>query len=308
MTGCQHGHHHHHHVPGEFNRAFAVGILLNTVYIAIEASCGFFYGSLALLADAGHNLSDVLGLLLAWGAHYLTGLKPTARRTYGWGGSSILASLLNALLLLLAMGGIAWESVRRLFNPGEIEVPGSTIMIVAGIGVVINTATALLFLRGKDHDLNIRGAYLHMAADAAVSVGVVLGGLLIMTFGWTWIDPVLSLIIVLVIVIGAWSLLKDSTNLALGAVPRNIEPDDVAAYLSQLPDVSAMHDLHIWAISTTENALTVHLVRDEPANSENFLHDVAHELQHRFNIHHTTIQIECTNAAAQCEQAPADVV
>lgn len=308
MSGCHHGHHHHHHAPGEYNRAFAIGVLLNTIYIVIEATCGFLYGSLALIADAGHNLSDVLGLLLAWGAHYLTGLKPTARRTYGWGGSSILASFLNALLLLVAMGGIAWESIRRIASTTPEEVPGMAMMVVAGIGVIINTATALLFLRGKDEDLNLRGAYLHMAADAAVSLGVVIGGLVIMLSGWTWIDPVLSLAIVVVIVAGTWGLLKDSTNLALGAVPGNIDPEEVAHYLKGLSGVAALHDLHIWAMSTTETALTAHLVREASNESDTFLHDVAHELRHRFSIHHTTIQIETTTAAERCEQAPADVV
>lgn len=307
MSNCNHGHHHH-HAPGEFNRAFAIGVLLNTVYIAIEAASGFYYGSLALLADAGHNFSDVLGLLLAWGAHYLSGLKPTERRTYGWGSSSILASLLNAILLLIAMGGIGWESIRRLLNPSAVSVPGAAIMVVAGVGVVINTATAMMFLRGSKKDLNIRGAYLHMAADAAVSLGVVLGGLLIMQFGWNWIDPVLSLLIVAVIVAGTWGLFRDSANLALAAVPAGIDPSEVREFLIAQPGVETLHDLHIWAMSTTENAMTAHLVCDESPRDDHFLSEIAVQLRQRFDIHHTTIQIEGTHAAEHCEQAPVDVV
>ena len=306
--GHGHGHHHHHHHVTDYNRAFAIGVVLNSIYIVVEAGCGFAFGSLALLADAGHNLSDVLGLLLAWGAHYLSGFKPTTRRTYGWGRSSILAALFNAIILLIAMGGIGWESIRRLISPSEATVPGMTIMIVAGIGVVINTLTALLFLNGSEDDLNLKGAYLHMAADAAVSVAVVLGGLAIMTLGWNWVDPVLSLIIVAVIVFGTWGLLKDSANLALDAVPPGIDPLEVRGYLEQLPGVKAVHDLHIWAMSTTENALTAHLVRDEPTVPDHFLHDAASDLRSQFKIHHSTLQIECSHAAEHCEQAPADVV
>lgn len=310
MTHCHHHghHHHHHHHVTDYNRAFGIGVALNSIYIIVEAGCGFAFGSLALLADAGHNLSDVLGLLLAWGAHYLSGFKPTARRTYGWGSSSILAALLNAIILLIAMGGIGWESIRRLMSPSEAAVPGSTIMIVAGIGVVINTLTALLFLKGSDDDLNLKGAYLHMAADAMVSVGVVLGGLAILTLGWNWVDPVLSLIIVAVIVFGTWGLLRDSANLALDAVPAGIDPVEVRSYLEQLPGVTAVHDLHIWAMSTTENALTAHVVCEETAVDDHFLSSVASELRSRFKIHHPTIQIEGSHAAEHCEQAPADVI
>ncbi len=308
MTHCHHGHHHHHHAPGEYNRAFAIGVLLNTVYIAVEAGCGFYWGSLALLADAGHNLSDVLGLLLAWGAHYLSGFKPTERRTYGWGSSSILASLVNAIILLIAMGGIAWESVRRLIDPSDVAVPGLTIMIVAGIGVVINTLTALMFMKGSEKDLNIRGAYLHMAADAAVSLGVVLGGLAILQFGWNWVDPALSLLIVVVIVWGTWGLLRDSANLALAAVPAGIDPRQVREFLESQPQVTEIHDLHIWAMSTTDNALTAHLVCAEPIRDEHFLGNIASKLREQFDIHHSTIQIEGTHAAEHCEQAPPDVI
>lgn len=311
MSHCSHGHHHghhHHHAPADYNRAFAIGVALNAIYIVVEAVFGFMYGSLALLADAGHNLSDVLGLLMAWGAHYLSSLKPTERRTYGWGSSSILASLANAIVLLIAMGGIGWEALRRLLVPSDVPIAGTTVMIVAGIGIVINTATALLFMRGSDKDLNIKGAYLHMAADAAVSAGVVLGGVGIWYFGWQWLDPVLSLVIVVVIVLGTWGLLRDSMNLALNGVPRGIDPRGVREFLEQRPGVTAVHDLHIWAMSTTENALTAHLVREDASIDDHFLSETASGLREHFKIHHTTIQIEGSHAAEHCEQAPADVI
>lgn len=307
MSHCCHGHHHH-HAPANYNRAFALGVLLNAAYIVIEAVCGFWYGSLALLADAGHNLGDVLGLLIAWGAYYLSSLKPTERRTYGWGSSSILASLLNGVILLAAMGGIAWEAIRRLIFPVETPVPGSTVMIVAGIGIVINAATAMLFMRDRDKDLNIKGAYLHMMADAAVSAGVVLGGLLIVWLQWQWIDPVISLVIAAVIVWGTWGLLRDSTNLALAGVPRDIAPDEVRQFLGELPGIVAVHDLHIWAMSTTENSLTAHLVREGEGVDGDFFRHVSNELRSRFNIHHSTLQVECAQAAELCEQAPAHVI
>lgn len=300
--------HHHHHAPANYNRAFAIGVALNAVYIAVEAGFGFAFGSLALLADAGHNLSDVLGLLLAWAAHYMSGLQPTERRTYGWGSTSILAALVNALVLLVAMGGIGWEAIRRLFDPGQASISGTTVMLVAGIGVVINTLTALLFLRDRHRDLNIRGAYLHMAADAGVSVAVVLGGLAIYLLGWHWVDPVMSLLIVAVIVIGTWGLLRDSTNLALAAVPANIQPAEVQEFLAGLPGVTDVHDLHIWAMSTTENALTAHLVRDAQDTEDRFFSGTAHALRDRFGIHHMTLQVECSSEAERCLQAPADVI
>ncbi len=307
MSHSCHGHHHH-HAPANYNRVFAIGVLLNAAYIVIEAGCGFYYGSLALLADAGHNLGDVLGLLIAWGAHYLSSLKPTERRTYGWGSSSILASLVNAVILLVAMGGIGWEAVRRLAFPDETAVPGTTVMIVAGIGVVINTATALLFMRDRNKDLNIKGAYMHMAADAAVSVGVVVGGLLIVWQQWQWVDPVLSLAIAVIIVWGTWGLLRDSINLAMAGVPRGIDPGVVRSYLAELPGVIAVHDLHIWAMSTTENSLTAHLVHEGDSVDGHFFSNASIALRERFNIHHSTLQLECSQAAEHCEQAPADVI
>jgi len=298
--GLGHGHCHHH---GDYNRAFAIGVTLNVVYVIVEGAFGFATGSLALLADAGHNLSDVLGLLLAWSAHYLSRLTPTPRRTYGWRSSSILAALFNALLLLVAVGGITWEALRRFSEPAI--VPGYTIMLVAGIGVVINALTAYLFMAGSKDDLNIRGAYLHMAADAGVSVGVVIGGLLVVTMGWNWADPALSLVIAAVILVGTWGMLRESLNLTLHGVPAGIDPVQVETYLATLPEVDSVHDLHIWAMSTTENALTVHLVVLE-REDDRFLARVASGLLEEFKIHHPTLQLE--RSSEGCPFAPPDRV
>ncbi|MFC1739933.1 cation diffusion facilitator family transporter, partial [Pseudomonadota bacterium] len=236
--------HHHHHAPPDYNRAFAVGVFLNVVFVIVEAVFGVLSDSLALLTDAGHNLSDVLGLLLAWGAAALAKKKPSPRRTYGYSRATIIASLFSGLLLMGAVGAIGWEAINRLMEPAQPA--GMTIMIVAAIGVVINTVTALFFLSGKDHDLNIRGAFLHMAADAVVSFGVVLSGALIYFYGFNWIDPLISLFIAAVIFLSTWGLLRDSLNLAVDAVPRNVDPEAVRQYLSGLPGVRALHDLHIW--------------------------------------------------------------
>lgn len=307
MSHAHHHDHHHHAVrPEEFHRAFAIGVTLNVAYAAIEAGFGIWSNSLALLADAGHNFSDVLGLLLAWAAVYLSRVKPTRRRTYGWRSSSILAAVLNSLLLLVAIGGIGWEAVRRFDSPGD--VPGGVMMAVAGVGVVINTATALMFLRGRKDDLNIKGAYLHMAADAGVSIGVVLSGLGIHLTGWTVIDPVCSLVIAGVILLGTWQLFRESVNLMLHAVPAGIDPREVAEFLSSLPGVVAIHDLHIWAMSTTETALTAHLVKPDAGVADAFLAETARELTRRFGIHHTTIQIECDPHAHECPIAPSETV
>jgi cobalt-zinc-cadmium efflux system protein len=283
-------HHHNNHSPSDYNRAFAIGVALNVIYIVVEATYGFLAGSLALLADAGHNLSDVLGLLLAWGANYLVQRKPTKRHTYGWRKSTILAALTNAIILLVAMGGIAWEAVRRFSDPSPVA--GKTVIIVAAIGVVINTATALLFLSGRKTDLNIRGAFLHMAADAGVSAGVVLAGVVILTTGWPWIDPVVSLTITAIILVGTWGLLRDSFNLALDAVPAGIDPEAVKTYLSDLPGVTGVHDLHIWAMSTSETALTVHLVKPNARDDDALIEQASRELHDRFGIEHITIQWE----------------
>lgn len=293
--------HTHHHTAPNYNYAFAIGVSLNIVFVVIEASYGVLTDSLALVADAGHNLSDVLSLLLAWGANVLAARKPTPRRSYGFRRVTILASLLSGILLLMALGAIAWEAIERLGVPRPVS--GATIIVVAGIGVVINAATALLFLSGGKHDLNIRGAYLHMAADAGVSFGVVIAGIGIMASGWLWLDPTISLCITVVILIGTCGLLRDSLNLALDSVPDNIDPMAVESYLSGLPDVSKVHDLHIWAMSTTEVALTAHLVVPQLAPDDSFLHGVSHTLQDQFGIAHATLQIERGEEGEFCKQA-----
>jgi cobalt-zinc-cadmium efflux system protein len=292
--------HHHHHAPPDFNRAFLVGVILNVVFVVVEVVFGLLSNSLALLTDAGHNLSDVLGLVLAWGAAVLAQKTPSLRRTYGYSRATILASLASGLLLLAAVGAIAWEAVGRLFTP--VEPAGLTIVVVAAIGVVINTATALMFVRGKDHDLNIRGAFLHMAADAAVSLGVVISGALILWRGWAWVDPAISLVIAAVILWSTWGLLRDSLNLAVDAVPASIDPQAVRAYLGDLPGVLGLHDLHIWAMSTTDSALTVHLVMAPVPESDRFLNQVAVDLKERFGIHHATIQLERGEPGVTCPQ------
>jgi len=306
--GHDHGHSHghgHSHAPKDFGRAFAIGIALNSGFVAVEVIAGIWSHSLALLADAGHNLSDVLALLLAWGAAVLARRAPSERRTYGLRKGTILASLANAVMLLVAVGVIASESVRRLLAPADVAtVP---VMVTAGIGVVINTLTALLFMRGHD-DLNVRGAFLHMAADAAVSLAVVIGAaVMYLAGGLAWIDPTLSLGIVAVIVIGTWSLLRESADLALDAAPRGVDVADVRRWLSERPGVTGVHDLHIWAMSTTETALTVHLTRPSNPDPDHFLHDTCEHLEERFGIGHCTLQVE-TGDAAGCRLSPAETV
>ena len=293
--------HDHAHAPADYNTIFALGIGLNVVYVAVEAVFGLMVGSLALLADAGHNLSDVIGLLLAWGAAYLSKFPPTERHTYGWRSSSILAALANALILLVAVGGIVWEAIRRFWEPQAVA--GTTVMWVAGIGVVINTLTALLFLKGRREDLNIKGAFLHMAADAGVSLGVVLAGLAILLTGRQWIDPAVSLLVAVVIFLGTWGLLRDSFHLALQAVPSHIDLNEVREYLLGLPGVDAVHDLHVWAMSTTETALTVHLVKPDTRNDDELLARLCRELHDRFGIEHTTVQLERSSQANACRQS-----
>lgn len=298
-------HHHHHdhahsghghsHAPKDFGRAFAIGITVNIVFVIVEGAAGIFYDSMALLADAGHNLSDVLGLLIAWAGATLAKRPPSKRFTYGLRSSSILAALANALLLLVAVGAIAWEAMRRIGDPPAVE--GTAVMIVAGIGIVINLATALLFFSGRQHDINIRGAYLHMAADAAVSAGVVVAGALILFTGSVWIDPIVSLVIVAVILIGTWGLLAQSVTMALHAVPDRIDSDKVEAALAARPGVARVHHLHIWPTSTTEVALTAHLVVPGGHPGDGFLRDTAHMLDHDFGIGHATIQVEIGDGA-----------
>jgi cobalt-zinc-cadmium efflux system protein len=298
-----HGHHHHHEPPRDAGRAFAIAAALNVAFVAFEAISGFVTGSLALLADAGHNLSDVAGLLLAWGAAAMARRAPTSRRTYGLGKSTILASVANAGLLLVAIGAIAWEAVRRFSQPHEVAT--TPVMVVAAAGVVINTITALMFARSRKEDLNARGAFLHMAADAAISAGVVIAALALQMTGLLWIDPLVSLVIVAVILAGTWDLLKESLDLAMDAAPKGIDPVAVKSWLEALPGVTEVHDLHIWALSTTDSALTAHLVRAVPGDLDGFLQETCEALEHRFGIGHATLQIETGGA---CRLAPADVV
>ncbi len=297
--------HPHEHAPKAFGFAFAFGTALNVAFVIVEAIFGFLGNSTALLADAGHNLSDVCGLLVAWGASVLSRRTPTTRYTYGLGSSSILAALINAMFLLTAVGAIVWEAAQRLAHP--VPVAGKTVMIVAAVGIAINGATAWLFASGRKGDINIRGAFLHMAADAAVSAGVVVAGAVVLLTGWDWVDPATSLLICVVIVWGSWSLLKDSVRMSLAAVPPNVEPAEVRSYLGQLPGVAQLHDLHIWPMSTTETALTCHLVMPGGHPGDEFLMDAARELQHRFSIGHATIQIE-TSEATRCVLEPEKVV
>lgn len=289
------GHDHHHHGSVDYGRAFAVGVVLNGLFVLLEAGSGIYAQSLALLADAGHNLSDVLGLLLAWGAITLARRRPTARRTYGLRRTTVIAALANAVLLLVAVGGISWEAIRRFAHP---EPTQEGFMIgVATAGIVVNTVTALLFLRGSSHDVNIRGAFLHMAADAAVSLGVVVAGVAIYFTHWLWIDPAVSLAIAIVILVSTWGVLRESLDLALDAVPKGIDPQKVKEYLAALPGVSDVHDLHIWGLSTTEAALTAHLVMPDQSHEDVLLSQIHRELHGRFGIEHATIQIERGNLA-----------
>jgi cobalt-zinc-cadmium efflux system protein len=296
-----HPHHHHDHAAPDYNRAFAIGVVLNVIFVVVEVVYGVLANSLALITDAGHNLSDVMGLLLAWGASYLAAKRPSLRRTYGYSRAPILASMFSGLLLLAAVVLISWEAIRRLFEPSEPV--GQTIMIVAGIGVLINSLTAWFFVSGKDHDLNIRGAYLHMAADALVSLGVVISGLVIWKFGLNWFDPLSSLLIAVVIFWSTWHLLKDSLNMAVDTVPRDLDPHAVRQWLSGQPGVAGLHDLHIWPMSTTETALTAHLLMPEPPADDTFLHALASRLQQEFNISHATIQIERSDEGHPCRQS-----
>ncbi len=292
-VGGDHRHHHHHHhhaAPTDFGRAFAIGIALNAGYVVAEATYGVFANSLALLADAGHNAGDVVSLGLAWLAAWLAGRAPSRRYTYGLRSSSILAALANAVLLALVTGGIAWEAVLRLLHPEPAA--GVTVMVVAGVGIAVNGATALMFLGGRERDLNVRSAFQHMASDALVALGVVAtGGLTLMTH-WLWLDPAISLLIGGVIVWGAWSLLREALSLALAGVPAGIDRGGVVAYLAGLPGVTEVHDLHIWGMSTTETALTAHLVRPGAELDDALLAEACAELKRRFAIQHATLQVE----------------
>lgn len=300
--GHDHGHAHS-HAPADFGRAFAIGITLNIGFVIVEGAVGLLTGSMALLADAGHNLSDVLGLAIAWAGATLAKRPPTSRFTYGLRGSTILAALANALLLLVALGAILVEAVGRLGRP--VDVPGGTIIAVAAAGVVINLATALLFARGRKGDINIRGAYLHMAADAAVSAGVVLAGIAILATGATWLDAAISIVIALIILWNTWGLLRQSLMMFLAAVPEGIDPAEVHHALTELPGVEAVHDLHIWPMSTTETVMTAHLVMPAGHPGDGFLAEVSSAMRRRFGIGHITIQVElereCAVGAADCQ-------
>lgn len=292
-----HGHSHHGHGdPAGFGRAFALGVALNLGFVGVELACGLFAGSVALLADAGHNLSDVLGLVVAWGGTALARRPASPRFTYGLRKSSILAALANALFLLMACGGIAWEAVRRFAEPPPVS--GVVVMAVAAVGIAVNAVTASLFASGRHGDINIRAAYLHMVSDAAVSAAVVVAGALVLLTGWTWIDPAASLIVVAVILWGTWGLLRDSIGMALDAVPTSVDAGAVGAMLGGLDGVERVHDLHIWPISTTEVALTVRLVMPGGHPGDAFLRAVEHRLRHDFGVGHSTIQIGLGGADA----------
>ena len=298
-------HDHHHHGPrglaaGQFDRAMAIGVVLNVVFVAVELAAGFLAGSLALVADAGHNAGDVVGLLLAWGAAWLSRRPPSRRYTWGLGRATIFAALANAALLLVACGAIVWEAWHRLQDPEPVA--GPTVIVVAAVGVVINTLTALLFIRGHA-DANVRGAFLHMAADAAVSAGVVVAGIVIAATGLGWIDPVVSIVIAVVIVVGTWGLFRESLELALDAVPRGFDPDKLQAALAGLPGVAEVHDLHVWGPSTSEVSLTVHLVVAADADRDAILAAAHRLVREDFHVAHATIQIEGVTVPPACRQA-----
>ena len=301
-----HGHAHHAHAAPDYGRAFAIGIGLNLAYVAAEATFGVIAGSLALLADAGHNLGDVLGLALSWGAAILSRRQPNLRFTYGFRSSSILAALANAAILLVVTGGIAWEAVGRLSQP--VPVAGGIVAWVAAAGILVNGGTALLFARGRSRDLNVKSAFMHMAADALVTAGVLVTGIAVLLTGLAWLDPAVSLIVSVVIVYGTWGLLRDSMRLALDAVPGGIDATAVRAHLAALPGVAAIHDLHIWGMSTTETALTCHLVMPSGHPGDAALGHIARELEQHFGIHHATIQIELGDSDEACALTPETVV
>lgn len=300
--GHDHAHEHRHeHGQKGYGRAFAIGISLNVVFVAVETAYGIAAGSVALVADAAHNLSDVLGLAFAWAAFVLAQRKPTRQRTYGLRKTTVLAALGNAVLLLVAVGGVSWEAVGRLRQPAPIQ--GGILMAVAAVGVAINGVSAMFFSAGRKRDANLRGAFLHLAGDAAVSLGVVVTGAVILKTGWMWLDPLVSIIVSAVILVGTWGLLKQSLNLALDAVPEGIDAEQVNTYLAGLPGVLEVHDLHIWAMSTTETALTAHLVMRTDSCEPRFLGEVGKVLHDKFKIEHSTLQVEPPEAPDPCRQA-----
>lgn len=298
--------HGHSHGPASYTRAFSIGIALNLAFVAAEAVYGLRANSLALLADAGHNFTDVIGLLLAWAAAMLAKRLPTVRRTYGVRRFSILAALANGILLVIAIVVLAWEAVGRFSHPEPVA--SGIVMWVAAAGIGVNAITALMFASGRKGDVNIRGAFLHMAADAAVSAAVVVAGLIIGITGWLWVDPAMSLVVVVVIAFGTWGLLRESIDLALDAVPRGVSPEEVEAYLRNLSGVREVHDLHIWGMSTTEAALTAHLIKPDLVDEDVFLSEVCKALHNRFGIEHATLQIERGHGPTPCGLASPQVV
>lgn len=303
--GHDHAHGGHVHAPASFGRAFAIGAALNLGFVAVEAFYGVISNSVALLADAGHNLGDVLALMIAWLASVLVRRAPTARFTYGLRGSSILAALFNAVFLLVTVGAISWEAIRRLNQPEPVA--GATVMVVAAIGIVVNGVTAYLFASGKS-DVNLRATFLHMASDALTSAGVVLAGLIIMLTGWERLDPLTSLAINVGIVVATWGLLREAFSMSMAAAPSSIDPAIVRSFLAARPGVASVHDLHIWSMSTTEVALTCHLVMPDGRPADGFLHDLSREAAARFGIGHATIQFETTETARLCALRPDHVV
>jgi cobalt-zinc-cadmium efflux system protein len=300
--GHDHGHSHgagHSHAPKDFGKAFFIGILLNTGFVVAEVIYGLLSNSLALLADAGHNLGDVFGLALAWGASILVKRLPSKKFTYGLRSSSILAALINAVVLLVVTGGIAWEAILRFRHPGAVE--GKTVIAIAAIGVLINTATALLFMSGRKGDLNVRAAFMHMAGDAAITLGVVISGFAMIYTGWTWLDPAVSIVISLLVIVATWGLLRESVKLALHAVPENIDIEKVKTFLTSAPGVTAVHDLHIWGMSTTETALTAHLVMPGGYPGDAVRNAINEALKEKFSIGHSTLQIETGDAGVFCQ-------
>jgi cobalt-zinc-cadmium efflux system protein len=307
MSERDHGHHdHHRHAASSVGRAFGVGIALNLGFVVVEVVCGLLAHSMALVADAAHNFGDVLGLGLSWGATALARLRPSSRRTFGFRRSTIVASAANALILLFVTGGLTWESIRRLFEPEHPR--GITMIVVAIAGAVINGVSALLFMRGREKDLNLRSAFVHLASDAVLAVGVAIAGGVILLTGWLWVDPAVSIVLALTILGSTWSLMSKSLNLMLDAVPERIDPEAVRTFLGELPEVVEVHDLHIWAMSTTETALTAHLVMPVATCSPSFLSDACRQLHDRFGIAHSTLQIDPQEAPSPCALASDDVV
>ena len=304
MSSTPQHHHHRHGATQVYGRAFAIATGINLAFVLVELVAGVWSGSMALLADAAHNLGDVGGLALAWGASVLARRPPTTARTYGYGKATILAGLANAILVLLAVGGVCWEAVGRLSDPPEVHAP--SVIVVAAIGVVVNGVGAALFMRGRD-DLNVRGAFVHLMADAAVSLGVVVSGVVLMYTDWRWIDPAVSLGVSVVILVWAWKLLRDSLKLATDAVPEHVDVEAVRAYLESLPDVTRVHDLHVWPMSANETAMTAHLVMPDDSDRARILADVGEEMRQRHGICHCTIQIEPRAAHQRRTPAQAEV-